>query len=121
MNEEFLTKLYSKLREKNNLICMSDIELNSLLFLNKSKPKLTSIGFSILKEIFEFNQFKYDMRTLTGRHIITLSRKMQYPYYMTDTTMSMFSNEEAFMLRLHGGDMKSWLENNESKYNPSEN
>jgi hypothetical protein len=80
--------------------------------------RLTPLGFHVLKNDLELENFVYliDNPTMWSKKLLLdLDRKMRFPYFIEKgTRIYFFSGKEAMMINLYG-DLKSWLKNYESR------
>jgi len=79
----------------------TDENLNVLLFYNGSGLRLTYAGFLTLKDVFDTYIFEHN-NNFKGKDILTISRTMKFPYYLSEKRMALFSGDDATMVKLCG-------------------
>ena len=89
---------------------------SKMLFQSPSTLRLRYFGYNMLKRYYEYKDFPLDER-LTGKELLTLKNKVGYPYYLPNnhTHIALFTLKQSFVLKLNGGDVKTWLKNLENK------
>jgi len=80
---------------------MDDDQLNKLLFHYPDGLRLSLKGFVVIKAIFTAYSFKIP-ETLKSRHQFGMS-KMEYPYFLTQKRLILFSEMDAMVVKIHGG------------------
>lgn len=80
---------------------LSDEELNTLIFHHPDGLRLSLNGFIQVKAIFTAYSFQIP-NTLKSRHNFGMS-KMEYPYFLTQRRLVLFSEMDAMVIKLHGG------------------
>lgn len=80
---------------------LDDIQLNKLLFHHPDGLRLSLKGFVVIKAIFTAYSFAIP-ETLKSRHQFGMS-KMEYPYFLTQKRLVLFSEMDAMVIKLHGG------------------
>jgi len=88
--------------------CEDDDALNKAMFKHIDGLRLTLSGFMILRKIFTVYSFEIPI-TLKARHQIGIAR-MEYPYFLTERRLVLFSEMDAMVIKLHGG-IEGFLEN----------
>jgi|APGre2960657404_1045060.scaffolds.fasta_scaffold00063_41 hypothetical protein len=80
------------------------------IFYNYKKgqgTRLTKQGFTLLQPMFDSYKILLDKEhAVKSKHLIILQRSMTFPYYITRTAIWVFSEQDAFMLKLNGGDIE---------------
>ena len=101
--------IFNEVRKKHEKSAtLTDEQLNQIIFRSPTGLRLNFQGFLILKNIFTVYSFELDV-TLTAKHQIGMD-KMEYPYYITNKRLILFSEMDAMVIKLHGG-IKGFLEN----------
>ncbi len=80
---------------------LSDDQLNKLLFHHPDGLRLSLKGFVVIKSIFTAYSFGIP-ETMKSRHNYGMS-KMEYPYFLTQKRLILFSEMDAMVIKLHGG------------------
>lgn len=97
-----------------NGLNISQVELK--LFKMPDYLRLTTSGFKLLSKHFKIYEYKFkDDDKFDSKHLISLVRILSYPYYLTHKRLVIFSEKDAFIINLHGKDLKSWLKNPSDK------
>lgn len=87
---------------------MSSVEITTEdIFYNKFTIRLTTNGKTRFIKLYDNWEFQLESKIKSGQ-LIDLFRKMSYPYYLSTTKLILFSEEDAFMVKLAGID--GWLE-----------
>ena len=77
------------------------------IFYNKFTVRLTAEGKNRCSKLYDKWEFPLESDTLTSGQLLNLMRKMTYPYYISRSNLILFSEEDAFMVKLAG--MDTWL------------
>jgi hypothetical protein len=80
---------------------LSNEQLNKLLFHHPDGLRLSLKGFVVIKSIFTAYSFGIP-ETMKSRHNFGMS-KMEYPYFLTQKRLILFSEMDAMVVKLHGG------------------
>lgn len=86
----------------------SDEEVHNIIFRNSNSIRLKKSGWNILRRNFECEQFELSKK-LTGKELIVLQNKLEWPYFLSAKNIYLFSTKDIFTLRLMGGDVSKWL------------
>lgn len=79
------------------------------IFQAPGSLRLRHHGNLLLSTFFEYHDF-YIEKNLTGKEILALSREMTAPFYINRRLLTVFSQEQALIIKM-SGDVTSWLEN----------
>lgn len=102
MNNSLKNAILREVRAKvPETMTMDDNALTLWLFRQNSSLRLTFKGFIILKKMFTAYSFGIDGE-LKSRHLAGMSI-MEYPYYITDSRLILFSETDAMVIKLAGG------------------
>jgi|TARA_B110000238_G_scaffold176774_1_gene198159 hypothetical protein len=77
------------------------------IFYNKFTVRLTTEGKNRCSKLYDKWEFPLESDILTSGQLLDLMRKMTYPYYISRSNLILFSEEDAFMVKLAG--MDTWL------------
>lgn len=102
--------IFQALREHPSLHDLSDDKLNGVIFKHPASNRLSYQGFLFVKREFDCYSFAMDC-SLNGRQLISLTRGVVYPYYIGTTQLTLFSREDAVLLKLYSSDIRAWLDN----------
>ena len=81
------------------------------IFYNTRKKglRLTSLGYQLLRREYDHYPFPIEKESkVTARHILALDKEMQWPYYLTQKQIVLFSEEDSVVLKLVGG-YDNWI------------
>lgn len=70
------------------------------IFLNKHTLRLRAPGNKILVRMYDSYEFKVE--GVKSGDLVTLFRQMQYPYYLHNGKLVLFSEKDAFVMKLGG-------------------
>ncbi len=93
----------------NKAATFTDEQLNGIMFHHHDSLRLTYGGFLWMSKMFTGYQFPVS-ETLKAKHQIGLA-KLEYPYYITQTRLVLFSDSDAMVVKLCGG-IERFLETN---------
>lgn len=92
---------------QNNVINLLDGNLQANdIFKNPKTLRLNKRGVSLMKKTFD--SWTVDSVDMTGKNLISLMRKMTYPYYLDKKSLTLFTEKDAFMAKLAGA--QGWLD-----------
>ncbi len=80
---------------------LNDEQLNNLLFHHPEGLRLSLTGFRVIKNIFTAYSFELP-DTIKSKHQRSLG-KLEYPYFLTQKRLILFSEMDAMVIKLHGG------------------
>lgn len=100
--------IFAEVRSKHEeAVTFSDEQLNNTLFHHPDGLRLSLTGFRIIKNIFTAYSFELPT-TIKSKHQRSLG-KLEYPYFLTQKRLILFSEMDAAIIKLHGG-VQSFLE-----------
>lgn len=76
------------------------------IFKNPKTLRLNKRGVSLMRK--HFNSWTVDGLNLNGNNLISLMRKMDYPYYVDKKVLTLFTERDAFMAKLAGA--QGWID-----------
>lgn len=94
--------IITRLRQYND---NSDLEFSDV-FYNRHTLRLRTPGKNLMCKYYQF--WKLDPPQQTSGNMITLLRKMTYPYYLNKNSLILFNEQDAFMCKLAGA--QGWLD-----------
>lgn len=101
--------LFAEIRKNNAEYEESDDDqLNAYFFYHPQNLRLSLTGFIIVKKTFTAYSFELPSTTKT-KHRQALSH-LEYPYFLTNKRLVLFSEMDAMMIKLSGG-VENFLEN----------
>ena len=84
-------------------------EFEKLAFYRTVGIRLTYQGCMRFKKFTDHYMFELNRKTLTAGDYLHLQREMKYPYYIGSEKTVVFSKQDAFLFKLHGG-IREWLD-----------
>jgi hypothetical protein len=78
-------------------------------FYQADSLRLRSSGYKLLKVFFDCEEFKHEREFYVGE-ILTLSKHMNAPFFISGTKIVLFSHEHIVLCKL-AGSVALWLEN----------
>lgn len=72
--------------------------------------RLSIISNQMLSKHFRNYKMNHNLDKINHKVIIELDRKMKWPYYINNTTITMYSDTDATWFTLHGKDLEQFLE-----------
>lgn len=80
---------------------------------NRNSLRLTNFGLKFFVDQCKqtAHTIKLDADSIKSKHLIQLERLFTAPYFIKNTAIIVFSEQDAVMLQLHGGDLNTYLEN----------
>jgi hypothetical protein len=97
--------IFSNLRAVfEDMAGLDDSELNRNLFFHHAGLRLSYTGYLKFAKVYTSYEFPIiDKKQVSARHLISLTREMGYPYYISAANLVLFSEQDAFMFKLRGG------------------
>ena len=82
--------------------------------INRQSLRLTYPGLQWIEKNSSIPSYTIVLQDdITGRQLIQLERMFSSPYYLKPSSIVVFGEQDAVMLQLHAGDLKSYLNNQE--------
>lgn len=80
---------------------------------NPNSLRLTTYGLSFFTKNLKQQTYtiKLDADAIKNKHLLQLERLFTAPYYIKNTALVVFSEQDAIMLQLHAGDLSTYLDN----------
>lgn len=98
-----------KLCKHCNVVDRNRDEFESIMFYRPTGIRLSYKGYLNLKKIFDVYSFPINRKSLCARDLLKLHNNIDYPYYIASEYICLFSEHDAFMVKLCT-DMRSWLD-----------
>lgn len=76
-------------------------QLNGIMFRSMDSYRLTKTGFILLQGMFTAYPFDIPY-TLKAKHQLAMG-KMHFPYYISPTKLTLFSDMDASIIKMSGG------------------
>lgn len=100
---EVKTKILSEVKNSSEALRKCNLEqLDDIIFKYKKSLLLTYTGVKALKLLFDNYTFEYDCNKMKARHRVIMQRYFREPYYIGRKKVTVFNQEDAVMLGLHG-------------------
>ena len=84
-------------------------EFATIIFHRPTGIRLKYKGYLFFKKNFDCHVFPIIKKELVGRDYKVLHKEMKYPYYVATEAIAVFSKQDAFLFKLHGG-VRDWLD-----------
>jgi hypothetical protein len=80
---------------------------------NHNSLRLTNFGLKFFKDNLKQKTYaiKLDEKSIRSKHLLQLERLFTSPYFVKNTELVVFGEQDAIMLQLHAGDLESYLDN----------
>ena len=92
---------------QNEVVSLMQHDISSSdIFKNPKTLRLNKRGVSLLRK--HFDSWTVDGMNLNGNNLISLMRKMDYPYYVDKKVLTLFTEKDAFMSKLAGA--QGWID-----------
>lgn len=76
------------------------------VFINKTSLRLSKSGLKLFLKTYE--SWRFQDHKLVTKDLLSLQRKMIYPYYIDSKSLVLFTEKDAFMAKLAGA--QNWIE-----------
>jgi hypothetical protein len=80
---------------------------------NHNSLRLTNFGLKFFKDNLKQKTYaiKLDENSIRSKHLLQLERLFTAPYFVKNTELIVFGEQDAIMLQLHAGDLNAYLDN----------
>jgi|TARA_R110001592_G_scaffold132697_2_gene347450 hypothetical protein len=110
-------QIISKIRQELDINEYSEIEIMPLFFKNHRirgnkviGVRLTKYGLKLMEKSFTCYNFKLQNFKLSNKAVIKLDQTMQWPYYVDNKQLVLFSEKDSVILKLKGQNLEKWLQ-----------
>ena len=81
--------------------------------MNPNSLRLTNYGLKFFTTNLRQPTYsiKLDANSVRSKHLLQLERLFTAPYFIKNTALVVFSEQDAIMLQLHAGDLSTYLDN----------
>ena len=101
--QELKHRIMSEVRDEVTVFAECTLEeMSAHFFLYPTTLRLTSAGYKHLRQVFTAYPFDIDKQLLRPKHLIALADAMEYPYYITHSSLVVFSDSDAMIIKLCG-------------------
>ena len=92
---------------QNNVVHLINADVKATdIFKNIKTLRLNKRGVSLMKR--QFDNWTVDSMEINGKNLISLMRKMTYPYYIDKKILILFTERDAFIAKLAGA--QGWID-----------
>ena len=120
-------QIVSKLKQELDIAEYDATELISIIFKNcrirsntVTGVRLSKFGLKLMEKTFTCYPFKLDNFLLTNKAVVKMDRTMQWPYYIDNKKLVLFSEKDSIILKLKGQNLEKWLNGLRTPKNPKE-
>lgn len=80
---------------------------------NHNSLRLTNFGLKFFKDSLKQKTYniKLEENSIKSKHLLQLERLFTAPYFVKNTELIVFGEQDAIMLQLHAGDLNAYLDN----------
>ncbi len=120
-------QIVSKLKQELDIAEYDATELISIIFKNcrirsntVTGVRLSKFGLKLMEKTFTSYPFTLDNFLLTNKAVVKMDRTMQWPYYIDNKKLVLFSEKDSIILKLKGQNLEKWLNGLRTPKNPKE-
>jgi hypothetical protein len=119
-------QIVSKLKQELDMSEYAVIELINIIFKNcrirsnsVTGVRLSKFGLKVMEKSFTSYPFKLENFLLTNKAVVKMDRTMQWPYYIDNKKLVLFSEKDSVILKLKGQNLEKWLAGLREPKNPT--
>ena len=119
-------QIVAKLKQELDIAEYDVTELIAILFKNcRIRPdgisgvRLSKFGLKLMEKSFTSYPFKLENFLLTNKAVVKMDRTMQWPYYIDNKKLVLFSEKDSVILKLKGQNLEKWLTGLREPKNPT--
>ena len=119
-------QIVSKLKQELDIAEYDATELISIIFKNcrirsntVTGVRLSKFGLKLMEKTFTSYPFTLDNFLLTNKAVVKMDRTMQWPYYIDNKKLVLFSEKDSIILKLKGQNLEKWLNGLRTPKNPT--
>ena len=119
-------QIVSKLKQELDIAEYDATELISIIFKNcrirsntVTGVRLSKFGLKLMEKTFTSYPFTLDNFLLTNKAVVKMDRTMQWPYYIDNKKLVLFSEKDSIILKLKGQNLEKWLQGLRKPKNPT--
>jgi hypothetical protein len=119
-------QIVSKLKQELDMSEYAVIELINIIFKNcrirsnsVTGVRLSKFGLKVMEKSFTSYPFKLENFLLTNKAVVKMDRTMQWPYYIDNKKLVLFSEKDSVILKLKGQNLEKWLTGLREPKNPT--
>ena len=109
-------QIVSKLKQELDINEYDITELIGVIFKNcriRSNTitgvRLSKFGLKLMQKSFTCYNFPLENFVLTNKAVVKMDRTMQWPYYIDNKKLVLFSEKDSIILKLKGQNLEKWL------------
>ena len=119
-------KIVDKIKQELDITQYSVLDIMPLFFKNHRirgnkviGVRLTKYGLTLMEKSFTCYNFKLDNFKLSNKAVIKLDQTMQWPYFVDNKKLVLFSEKDSVILKLKGQNLEKWLQGLRKPKNPT--
>ena len=109
-------QIVSKLKQELDIAEYDVTELIAIIFKNcrirsngVTGVRLSKFGLKLMEKSFTCYNFKLENFLLTNKAVVKMDRTMQWPYFIDNKKLVLFSEKDSVILKLKGKNLEKWL------------
>ena len=110
-------KIVDKIKQELDISQYSVLDIMPLFFKNHRirgnkviGVRLTKYGLTLMEKSFTCYNFKLDNFKLSNKAVVKLDQTMQWPYFVDNKKLVLFSEKDSIILQLKGQNLEKWLQ-----------
>ena len=110
-------QIIEKIRQELDINEYSVLEIMPLFFKNHrirtnkvTGVRLTKYGLTLMEKSFTCYNFKLENFKLSNKAVVKLDQTMQWPYFVDNKKLVLFSENDSIILKLKGQNLEKWLQ-----------
>ena len=110
-------QIIEKIRQELDINEYSVLEIMPLFFKNHrirtnkvTGVRLTKYGLTLMEKSFTCYNFKLENFKLSNKAVVKLDQTMQWPYFVDNKKLVLFSEKDSIILKLKGQNLEKWLQ-----------
>ena len=119
-------QIIEKIRQELDINEYSVLEIMPLFFKNHrirtnkvTGVRLTKYGLTLMEKSFTCYNFKLENFKLSNKAVVKLDQTMQWPYFVDNKKLVLFSEKDSIILKLKGQNLEKWLQGLRKPKNPT--
>ena len=119
-------KIVDKIKQELDISQYSVLDIMPLFFKNHRirgnkviGVRLTKYGLTLMEKSFTCYNFKLDNFKLSNKAVVKLDQTMQWPYFVDNKKLVLFSEKDSIILKLKGQNLEKWLQGLRKPKKPS--
>ena len=119
-------QIVSKLKQELDIAEYDVTELIAIIFKNcrirsngVTGVRLSNFGLKLMEKSFTCYNFKLENFKLSNEAVVKLDQTMQWPYFVDNKKLVLFSEKDSVILKLKGQNLEKWLQGLRKPKKPS--